>query len=50
LEGRIAPTPKTSEGSLELLVTDLPGGFQRVADLFPGEHTPDAHQIDLTMG
>jgi len=50
LEGRIAPTPKTSEGSLELLVTDLPGGFQRVADLFLGEHTPDAHQIDLTMG
>ncbi|HSC89231.1 MAG TPA: glutamate racemase [Polyangiaceae bacterium] len=49
-EGRIRPAPTSRRGQLELLVTDLPGGFQRVADLFLGEHTPEAKQIDLTMG
>jgi glutamate racemase len=48
--GHISPASAGRPGSLELLVTDLPGGFQRVADLFLGEHTPEAHQIDLTMG
>lgn len=50
-EGRI-PAQASLEhfGQLELLVTDLPGGFQRVADLFLGEHTPEVQQIDLTMG
>jgi glutamate racemase len=37
------------KGSLELVVTDLPGGFQAVADLFLGEHTPEVRQIDLVM-
>ncbi len=32
---------------LELLVTDQPSGFQAVADLFLGEHTPRVDQIDL---
>lgn len=49
-EGKLRGAPASSTGTLELLVTDLPGGFQRVADLFLGEHTPDATQIDLTMG
>jgi glutamate racemase len=49
-EGRIAAKPGKSEGALELLVTDLPSGFQAVADLFLGAHTPNATQIDLTMG
>lgn len=35
-------------GQLELLVTDQPGGFQRVADLFLGQHTPEVVQIDLS--
>lgn len=49
-EERIPRTSRAEKGSLELLVTDLPGGFQRVADLFLGEHTPEVQQIDLTMG
>jgi glutamate racemase len=36
-------------GKLELIVTDQPGGFQRVADLFLGEHTPTVEQIDLQV-
>jgi len=32
---------------LKLLVTDQPVGFQRRADLFLGEHTPEVQQIDL---
>ncbi len=51
-EGRIAArVPSRAESHaerLELLVTDLPGGFQRVAELFLGEHTPQAEQIDLS--
>ncbi len=48
---RIVPGPPESrpQRRLELLVTDLPGGFQRVADLFLGEHTPEVRQIDLKM-
>jgi glutamate racemase len=34
-------------GSLTILVTDQPAGFQRVADLFLGEHSPRVEQIDL---
>ena len=50
-EGRIpcATSHGGSAASLELLVTDLPGGFQAVADLFLGEHTPEVQQIDLVM-
>jgi hypothetical protein len=40
---------QTGHGRLELLVTDLPGGFQSVADLFLGEHTPEVEQIDLVL-
>lgn len=36
--------------AMELLVTDLPGGFQAVADLFLGAHTPSVEQIDLKIG
>jgi len=44
------PVVKAARGApLELLVTDLPGGFQAVADLFLGEHTPEVKQIDLVM-
>lgn len=32
---------------LKLLVTDQPVGFQKRADLFLGEHTPEVEQIDL---
>lgn len=50
-EGRIparaARAAESHAERLELLVTDLPGGFQRVAELFLGEHTPQAQQIDL---
>jgi glutamate racemase len=34
---------------LQLIVTDQPGGFQKVADLFLGEHTPQVEQIDLQV-
>jgi glutamate racemase len=34
-------------GTLTVLVTDQPSGFQRVADLFLGEHSPRVEQIDL---
>lgn len=44
---RTGSSPETHAERLELLVTDLPGGFQKVAELFLGEHTPDARQIDL---
>lgn len=50
-EGRIpaASEVDNESGSLELLVTDLPAGFQSVADLFLGKHIPDVQQIDLVM-
>lgn len=47
-QGSIVAAPESGSGGLELLVTDLPGGFQNVADLFLGEHTPRVQQIDLT--
>lgn len=47
IAARTAPRPEGHAERLELLVTDLPGGFQRVAELFLGEHTPSAQQIDL---
>lgn len=50
-QGRIPPraaaTGETHADRLELVVTDLPGGFQKVAELFLGEHTPAARQVDL---
>lgn len=49
-ERRIVPERRGETGQLELLVTDLPGGFQQVADLFLGEHTPQVEQMDLTIG
>jgi glutamate racemase len=49
-EGRIPRSPSGLEGTLELLVTDQPAGFQRSADLFLGEHTPAVRQIDLPVG
>ncbi len=50
-KGTISTVSKVAhdQASLELLVTDVPGGFQAVADLFLGEHTPEVHQIDLVM-
>jgi glutamate racemase len=49
--GRIKPRQPTKKEThaerLQLLVTDLPGDFQRVAELFLGEHTPSAEQIDM---
>jgi len=50
-EGRIpaASEVDNESGSIELLVTDLPAGFQSVADLFLGKHIPDVQQIDLVM-
>ncbi len=61
-EGRIAPTFGLDENAnslaptsaplsvpLKLLVTDQPSGFQRSADLFLGEHTPEVEQIDLRV-
>ncbi len=48
-EGRILPSQRQARGQLTLLVTDQPGGFQKVADLFLGEHTPQVEQIDLTV-
>lgn len=47
IPGRAASRVESHAERLELLVTDLPGGFQRVAELFLGEHTPQAEQIDL---
>lgn len=47
LRGFSASSP--ASGKLELIVTDQPGGFQRVADLFLGEHTPKVEQIDLQV-
>jgi glutamate racemase len=48
-DGTIARAAVHPSVPLELLVTDLPGGFQAVADLFLGEHTPEVKQIDLVM-
>lgn len=47
IPGRVAPRQESHAERLELLVTDLPGGFQSVAELFLGEHTPRAEQIDI---
>ncbi len=47
----IPPAPPGAPGAqLELLVTDQPTGFQAVADLFLGQHTPEVEQIDLVVG
>lgn len=47
-QGVIARAASGSAGEpLKLLVTDQPVGFQRRADLFLGEHTPEVEQIDL---
>jgi len=49
-EGTIAPaTPGEQAERLKLLVTDQPVGFQRRADLFLGQHTPEVQQIDLPI-
>lgn len=50
-QGKIRETDDVSAGraALQLLVTDQPGGFQKVADLFLGEHTPYVEQIDLQV-
>jgi glutamate racemase len=46
--GRLFPAhSKDVPGTLQLLVTDLPSGFQKVADLFLGSVAP-AEQIDLS--
>lgn len=47
--GKIVPSSSSTKGTLTLLVTDQPGGFQKVADLFLGEHTPKVEQIDLSV-
>lgn len=47
IPARRAPRAESHAERLELLVTDLPGGFQSVAELFLGEHTPRATQIDI---
>lgn len=47
VDGRIPRAPTHRTGTLDLLVTDQPEGFQKSADLFLGEHTPDVSQIDL---
>lgn len=46
-DGRIPRAPLHQAGTLDLLVTDQPEGFQKSADLFLGEHTPGVSQIDL---
>lgn len=46
----LASSELVTPEALELLVTDLPGGFQKVADLFLGAHTPSVEQIDLKIG
>lgn len=49
-EGVIArPSTGSAGDPLKLLVTDQPVGFQRRADLFLGEHTPEVEQIDLPI-
>jgi glutamate racemase len=45
--GKIAAASER-KGDLTVLVTDQPSGFQRVADLFLGEHSPRVEQIDLS--
>ena len=47
IKPRSAAKTETHAQRLQLLVTDLPGDFQRVAELFLGEHTPSAEQIDM---
>ena len=49
-QGVIArPQGASASEPLKLLVTDQPVGFQRRADLFLGEHTPEVEQIDLPI-
>jgi hypothetical protein len=43
------PNEGTPGDPLKLLVTDQPVGFQKRADLFLGEHTPEVEQIDLPI-
>jgi glutamate racemase len=42
------PVADKRAGSLHVLVTDQPTGFQHVADLFLGGHSPRVEQIDLS--
>jgi len=49
-DGNIAARVPGGAPGFDLLVTDQPGGFQKVADLFLGENTPAVSQIDLTVG
>jgi len=46
-QGKI-PRAESRSGTLHVLVTDQPTGFQRVADLFLGGHSPRVDQIDLS--
>jgi len=49
LDGRIQANASRGLGKLQLLVTDQPAGFQKAADLFLGQHTPEVEQIDLSV-
>ncbi len=47
-DARIPPAPETAQGTLRLLVTDLPGGFSAVASRFlGGESAPSIEQVDI---
>ena len=46
-QGRIARAPGDRPGTLELLVTDLPGSFESVAARFLGGSLPPVRQVDL---
>lgn len=45
--GKVPRAQSTKPGQLKLLVTDLPSGFQKVADLFLGSSGATVEQIDL---
>lgn len=49
-DGKVRRTPNRTPGLLNLLVTDLPSGFQKVADLFLGSSGALVEQIDLAIG
>lgn len=46
--GKLQGAPISRGGSLQLLVTNLPAGFQKVADLFLGASGAPVEQIDLS--